>query len=106
MSIIHVTKDNFNDEVLKSSVPVIADFWADWCAPCRMLAPVFEDLSAKMKNVKFVKINVDKEPTLGQMFGVMSIPTILVFKKGAEAKRFMGFMPQAMLQKKIEDAIA
>jgi thioredoxin 1 len=105
MSIINVTEKTFKDEVTESTVPVVADFWASWCAPCRMLAPVFEELSMEIDNLKFVKINVDEEQMLAQTFGVMSIPTTIVFKNGREAKRFLGFMPKSQLKKSIESAL-
>lgn len=82
MSILHVTKDNFEAEVVNSKEPVLIDFYADWCGPCKMQGPILEDLAEEMKNVKICKIDVDKEQDIARQFGVMSIPTIMVMKNG------------------------
>ncbi|NLY81510.1 MAG: thioredoxin [Clostridiales bacterium] len=82
MSIVHVTKDNFEAEVVNSDVPVLIDFFATWCGPCKMQGPILDELAEEMKDVKICKIDVDKEPDIARQFGVMSIPTIMVMKKG------------------------
>ena len=92
MEIKHVKASEFNNEVLKSDKPVLVDFWADWCGPCKMLGPVLEQVAAKVDDVQIVKINVDEEPALAAKFGVMSIPTLLVFENGKVVKQSIGYI--------------
>ena len=80
MLVLNITKENFEEEVLNSDIPVLIDFWAPWCAPCRMLAPVIEELANEVTTAKVAKINIDEEPELASAFSVMSIPTIVVVK--------------------------
>ena len=82
MEIKHVKASEFNNEVLKADKPVLVDFWADWCGPCKMLGPVLEQVAAKVDDVQIVKINVDEEGKLAEQFGIMTIPTLMVFKDG------------------------
>ncbi len=89
MSVVAVTKQNF-DEIIKSEKPVLLDFYADWCGPCRMVAPIVHEIAEENDNVVVAKINVDDEPELAQKFGVMSIPTLVVMKNGEEVKRATG----------------
>jgi len=96
MSEIVITKENFEQEVLKSSVPVIVDFWAIWCGPCKMLAPVISEI-ADEGNVKVGKINVDEEGELAIKYNVMSIPTVMLFKDGKVIKTTVGYMSKEKL---------
>ena len=82
MSVITLTKDNFNDEVLNSNKPVLVDFWAAWCGPCQMLSPVVDKIAGETTAIKVGKINIDEQPELAEEFGVMSIPTLIVFRVG------------------------
>ena len=98
MSVITLTKDNFETEVLNSSQPVLVDFWASWCGPCKMLSPVVDELAEEQNAVKEGKINVDEQPMLASAFNVMSIPTLLLFKDGKVAGTSVGVKPKAALQ--------
>jgi thioredoxin 1 len=90
MAVIHVTKDNFEQEVIKSEKPVLLDFWAGWCGPCMMLGPVIEELAEEVTDAKICKVNVDEEMDLAQQFKVVSIPTLAVIKDGALAAKDVG----------------
>lgn len=90
MAALHITAENFESEVLKSDVPVLVDFWADWCMPCKMLAPVLEELANEVTNAKICKINIDEAPELTAQYRVMSVPTLVVFKNGEVALRNSG----------------
>lgn len=90
MSVVDVKKSTFESEVLKSDKPVIVDFWASWCGPCRMLSPIVDEVAEETTAIKVCKINVDEEPDLASQFKVMTIPTLIVFKDGQEVKRNVG----------------
>lgn len=95
MSILSLTKHNFKNEVLSSKVPVLVDFWAPWCGPCRMIAPLVEEISKeKGDELKVVKVNIDENPDLAQMFQVMSIPTLIVLNEGKVTASSIGFKPK------------
>lgn len=90
MSVLHLTKDNFNEEVLKSEVPVLVDFWATWCGPCQMIAPVIEEIAGEAVDAKICKVDVDEQSELARQYKVLSIPTLMVFKGGELIKRESG----------------
>ena len=92
-----VNKENFENEVLKSDKPVLVDFFADWCGPCRMLAPILEEIEGEREDVKVVKVNVDSEPELAAAFSVVSIPSLFVVKEGKIVKQSVGALPKARL---------
>ena len=94
MKVINVTKNNFNEEVLSSSKPVLIDFNANWCGPCRMLGPILEEISNEIDNVKIVSVNIDNEEDLARQYGVMSIPCLVLIENGHEKRRNVGLMPK------------
>lgn len=94
MAVLHVNKDNFQQEVLESSKPVLLDFWAAWCMPCRMLSPILDEIAEETDEFKICKINVDEEGDLAMQFKVMSIPTLVVMKNGEEVNRSLGVIPK------------
>lgn len=99
MAVIHVTKENFEVEVLKSDKPVFIDFWASWCGPCQMVAPVVEELAGEINDVKFAKVNVDEQPDLARQFQIMSIPTMVLLKEGKVVDTTIGAQPKEDLIK-------
>ena len=95
MAVITITKENFETEVLKSAQPVLLDFWAAWCGPCRMLSPIVDEVAEERTDVKVGKVNVDEQPDLAAEFGVMSIPTLLLFENGKLVRQAVGARPRA-----------
>ena len=95
MAVVTITKENFEQEVLQSAKPVLLDFWASWCGPCRMLSPVVDEVAEERSDVKVGKVNVDEQPELAGQFGVMSIPTLLVFEQGKLVRQAVGARPKA-----------
>jgi len=105
-TLVHLQSKDFEQEVLHSAIPTVVDFYADWCGPCRMVSPIIEGLSKEYSGkVKFVKINTDESPDIAEKFGIMSIPTIMVFKNGEVASRTVGAGPAAMYKQKIDAAL-
>ena len=102
MSIVNITKENFEAEVLNSDRPVLVDFWATWCGPCRMVAPFVEEIAEEHPEYKVAKINVDEQQELALQFAVMSIPTLMVFKGGEKVKQSIGARPKAQILAMLE----
>ncbi len=104
--IVNVSDADFEEEVLKASGPVLVDFWAPWCGPCKMLGPVLEELAEDLAGrVKVAKVNVDENKESAGRFGVMSIPTMIIFKGGKDAATLVGFMSKEQLKEKIEEQL-
>ena len=104
---IIVGDETFEDEVLKSEVPVLVDFWADWCAPCKMIAPIVEDLANEYDGkVRVAKLDVDANPKTAMTYGVRGIPTLLIFNGGSPVDQIVGAVPKAVLKGRLEQAIA
>jgi thioredoxin 1 len=106
MGVAKVSDANFESEVLKSSEPVVVDFWAEWCGPCKMIAPALEEIAGSLAGkVKIVKLNVDENPATASKYGIMSIPTLMLFKNGELASRQIGAAPKAKLEQWITAAV-
>lgn len=98
MAIVHISKDNFTELVLNNTKPVLLDFWATWCGPCRMVAPILEEIAAERDDILVGKIDVDQEMELAVQFGIVSIPTLIVVKNGEVANKAVGYMPKASIE--------
>ena len=94
MSVLHINQENFEHEVMRSDKPVLLDFWASWCGPCRMVLPIVEEIAAERSDIKVGKINVDEQPELAARFSVMSIPTMVVMKDGKVVRQASGARPK------------
>lgn len=106
MSVLHLTDATFKKEALESNLPVLVDFWAPWCGPCKMIAPVIEELAKEYdKKIKFCKINIDNDAKVAAQFGVMSIPTLIFFKNGKAADQAVGALNKVQLKKKIDSVL-
>ncbi|MEO0004449.1 MAG: thioredoxin [candidate division WOR-3 bacterium] len=104
--VLHLTDANFDNEVNNSTLPVLVDFWAPWCGPCRMLAPVLEQVAQRYAGKIVVgKVNVDENPNVTGRFGILSIPTLIFFKAGKEIERIVGAMPEPALSAKIDELL-
>ena len=97
MSVIHIDRNNFQSEVLDSDRPVLLDFWAPWCTPCRMVGPILDEIAGERSDIKVAKVNVDEQPELAGQFGVMSIPTLVVMNEGSIVQQAMGARPKAQI---------
>jgi thioredoxin 1 len=96
-----VTEQTFESEVLGSEQPVLVDFWAEWCGPCHAIAPVLDQIAAERDELKVVKLNIDEQPAVAQRYGVMSIPTLILFKDGEPVAAAVGAMPKSMLEQRL-----
>ncbi len=105
-SVTEVTDTNFQAEVIESETPVLVDFWAPWCGPCRMVAPVLEEMAGERDDLKIVKLNVDDNPQTAAKFEVLSIPTLILFKHGAAAQTIVGAKPKKALEAELAPALA
>src|SRR5687768_13869323 len=105
-SIIEVTDSNFQAEVLESETPVLVDFWAPWCGPCRVVAPVLEEIAGERPDLRIVKLNVDDNQQTAAAFEVLSIPTMILFKNGQVAKKIIGAYPKRKLEAELEPILA
>lgn len=106
MGVTEINQENFEQEVVNSSTPVLVDFWADWCPPCKMLAPVFDQVSGDFEGkVKFAKVNIDEQREITDKFSVGSVPTLVLTREGKEVDRIQGYMSGKQLKEKIEQMV-
>jgi len=103
---VTIEEDNFDLEVLQSRIPVLVDFWAQWCGPCRMVAPVVEELAEEYEGrISFGKVDVDQNPKIASQFGIMSIPTLILFKDGKPISNIVGFRPKDQLKQNLDEVL-
>jgi thioredoxin 1 len=103
MSIVHITEDNFESEVLKSPVPVLVDFWAEWCGPCKMIAPIIDQIAVEYKDrLRIAKADVDSNPGTAMRFGIRSIPTLMLFRNGVVEAQHVGMLSKSQLNKLLD----
>mgnify|MGYP003321731849 CR=1 FL=1 len=100
-NITHTSDDKFQDDVINSDTPVLVDYWAEWCGPCKMIAPILEEIAAAQENIKIAKVNVDDSPDLARRYEIMSIPALIVFENGEPAKKLIGAKPKGALLEEI-----
>jgi thioredoxin 1 len=105
MSVLKLSKSNFDSEVVNSDIPVLIDFYANWCGPCRMLSPIIENIANEATNLKVCKVNVDEEPELAQLFEVASIPLLAIVKDGVLVDKAVGYRPKSAILSMIEGAV-
>jgi len=105
-TLAQVTDDNFTAEVLEAEGPVLVDFWAPWCGPCRVVAPVLEEIASERQDLKIVKLNTDENPQISAQYQVLSIPTMILFKGGQPVKTVIGAYPKRKLEQELEPALA
>lgn len=102
MAVVTVTKENFEQEVMKAEKPVLIDFWAAWCGPCKMMGPVIDQIAADHTDIKVGKINIDEQPELAQKYGIMSIPTVVLFEGGNPKETSVGLVPKESIEKMLK----
>lgn len=103
---ITVTDSNFEEEVVKSDIPVLVDFWAEWCMPCKMVLPILKEIAEEMEGkIKVAKLNVDNSPQAAGQYGIRSIPSLLIFKSGSVAEQMIGALPKKAIKEKIDNVI-
>ena len=103
---IHVTDDSFDEEVIKADSPVLVDFWAEWCAPCKMIAPILDELAEEFDGkIKFTKIDVDSNPKTATNYGIRGIPALLIFNEGSPVDQVVGAVPKSVLKERLEEAV-
>jgi thioredoxin 1 len=105
-SVIDVTEANFDVEVLESETPVVVDFWAPWCGPCRVVSPILEEINGEREDLRVVKVNVDENQAIAARYEILSIPTMILFKNGEIAKKVIGALPKARLVAEFDPALA
>lgn len=106
MNEVEITHENFEDEVIKSNMPVLLDFWAEWCGPCKMIEPIVSEIAQEYsEKIKVGKVNVDKYPEIATKYGIRSIPTLFFFKNGEILNQVIGFLSKKDLKKKVEDVL-
>lgn len=104
MSLVHLTEKNFQEEVIKSSLPVLVDFWAEWCMPCKKIAPIVDEVAKEYSGkIKVAKVNIDEGQGIASKYGIMSIPTLIIFKDGKAIDQVVGFLSKQQLKSKIEE---